>query len=153
MALAPTISEPMTRAEIYERYPNQRVCVVEMDYADPDDFEFRTARVVGHHRIPSEALKQAEPWLSRYQMIYHFRTGDLSPLLTPPRIVMTDEIRSLLQEQRLRRQSLGAESDRMFHDAGESEPPSASASSQSGHERSTQSAENLTHQTSGGPSR
>jgi hypothetical protein len=57
--LAPSISEPMTWAEICERYPDQRVCLVEMDRVHPHDFAFRTARVVGHGKTRSEAFDQA----------------------------------------------------------------------------------------------
>jgi hypothetical protein len=99
--LAPSISEPMTWAEICERYPDQRVCLVEMDRIHPHGFEFRTARVVGHGNTPREAFDQARPWRSHYQQIGHYFTGKIKPPLPHfPRIVMTDEIRELVRNRR-----------------------------------------------------
>ena len=46
--LAPEISEPLTWVEICRRYPDEWVCLVEMDRVHPFGFEFRSARVVGH---------------------------------------------------------------------------------------------------------
>jgi hypothetical protein len=42
--LAPEISEPLTWAEICTRYPDEWVCIVEMDHLHPNGFGFRTAR-------------------------------------------------------------------------------------------------------------
>jgi hypothetical protein len=99
-ALKSTISDPMTWAEIRERYPAQRVCLVEMDFAHPNDFWFRTARVVGHGQTPTEAFEQARPWRERYTQIGHFSTAKLKPPIRLPRIVMTDEIRELIRNRR-----------------------------------------------------
>jgi len=100
-ALATSISEPMTWAEICERYPDQRVCLVEMDRVHPHGFEFRTARVVGHGPTPREAFEQARPWRGRYEQIGHYFTGKIKPPLPHfPRIVMTDEIRELVRNRR-----------------------------------------------------
>lgn len=97
----PTISDPMTWPEICERYPDQRVCVVEMDFAHPNDVRFRTARVVGHGATPTEAFEQARPWRERYEEMGHYFTGKIKPPFPHfPRIVMTDEIRELLRIRR-----------------------------------------------------
>jgi hypothetical protein len=99
--LAPSISEPLTWAEICTRYPDQRVCLVEMDRVDPNGFEFRTARVIGHGKTGREAFDQARPWRERYIEIGHYFTGKITPPFPCfPRIVMTDEIRELLRNRR-----------------------------------------------------
>jgi len=99
--LAPSISEPMTWAEICERYPDQRVCLVEIDRIHPHGFEFRTARVVGNGNTPREAFDQARPWRGRYEQIGHYFTGKIKPPFPHvPRIVMTDEIRELVRNRR-----------------------------------------------------
>jgi 2-iminoacetate synthase ThiH len=89
-ALAPSISEPMTWAEICERYPDQRVCLVEMDRIHSHGFEFRTARVVGHGKTRSEAFDQARRWRDHHREIGHYFTGKIKPAFPRyPRIVMT----------------------------------------------------------------
>jgi hypothetical protein len=99
--LAPTITEPLTWAEICERYPNQRVCLVEMDRLDPNSFAFRTARVIGYGKTQSEALDQASLWEDRYDEIGQYFTGKINPPSPRyPQIVMTDEIRELLRDRR-----------------------------------------------------
>ena len=95
--VAATISEPMTWAEICARYPDQRVCLVEIDRTQKHGFEFRTARVVGHGATAHEALDCARPWRDRYEQIGHYFTGKITPPLPPsPRLDMTDEIQELL---------------------------------------------------------
>jgi hypothetical protein len=93
------ITEPMTWEEICARYPDQRVCVVEMDYPDPGAFRFRTARVVGVGTTPLEAWERATPWHDHYELFGHYFTGQIKigPL---PRIVMTDELREYLRSRR-----------------------------------------------------
>jgi hypothetical protein len=91
----------MSWAEICDRYPDQRVCLVEMDRIHPHDFAFRTARVVGHGNTPREALDQARRWRDRYDQIGHYFTGSIKPPCPHfPRIVMTDEIRELVRNPR-----------------------------------------------------
>ena len=98
--LAPSISEPLTWAQVCERYPDQRVCLVEMDRIHPHGFAFRTARVIGHGRTRSEAFEQARPWRDRYPEIGHYFTGKIAPPSQGlPRIVMTHEIRELLRNR------------------------------------------------------
>jgi hypothetical protein len=74
--LTTTISDPLTWAEICERFPNQEVCLVEVDYchveidaAHPNGLEIRTARVVGHGKRLEEAMDQAERWREHYEEI------------------------------------------------------------------------------------
>jgi hypothetical protein len=72
--LEPTISEPLTWAAICDRYPDEWVCLVEIDRIDPNNFEFRTARVVGHGRTREDPFEQARPWRQRYWSIGHYST-------------------------------------------------------------------------------
>ena len=70
----PVISEPLTWAEICERHPEEWVCLVEIDKSQPNRFDFRTARVVGHGKAPRDPLEQANPWWERYREIHHYFT-------------------------------------------------------------------------------
>jgi len=70
----PPISEPLSWAQICERYPDQWVCLVEMDRANEQDFEFRTARVVGHGPGRRDPLVQARAFHDRYEEIGHYST-------------------------------------------------------------------------------
>jgi hypothetical protein len=77
------ISEPLTWAQICERYPDEWVCLAETDWIDEDVlFSFRTARVVGHGKTSDEPFEQAEPWWAIYPEICHFFTGE-APKVPP----------------------------------------------------------------------
>ena len=65
LADIPLISEPLTWNEICERYPDEWVCLVEIDRPDDNNFAFRTARVVGHGKHPRDPFLQG-----------HYFTGD-----------------------------------------------------------------------------
>jgi hypothetical protein len=99
--LAPAITEPLTWAEICERYPDEWVCVVDIDYDHPHVFDFRTARVVGHSKTKREASDQARPWWNHYKLIGRYFTGRLTvrPLLRPS-IILDDETRDAIRYQR-----------------------------------------------------
>jgi hypothetical protein len=71
----PTISEPLTWEQICERYKEEWVCLVEIDRIHPNNFHFRTARVVGHGKTRREPLVQARPWSEHYTEIGHYFTG------------------------------------------------------------------------------
>lgn len=75
--IQPTISDPLTWAEICVRYPDEWVCLVEFDRCEPSSAEFRTARVVGHGKTRREPLDQSAPWRATYQTIAHFFTGEM----------------------------------------------------------------------------
>jgi hypothetical protein len=72
--ITPTISEPLAWDEICKRYPDEWVCLVEIDRVEPQNFEFRTARVVGHGKTRREPLDQARPWREHYKSIGHYFT-------------------------------------------------------------------------------
>ena len=99
--LAPAITEPLTWAEMCERYPDEWVCVVDIDYDHPRVFDFRTARAVGHSKTKREALSHARPWWNHYKLIGCYFTGHLAvrPLLRPS-IILDDETRDAFRYQR-----------------------------------------------------
>lgn len=71
----PFISEPLTWEQICDRYPNEWVCLVEIGKINDTDFEFRTARVVGHGKTRIAPHDQARPFLERYRSMGHYFTG------------------------------------------------------------------------------
>ncbi len=80
--LESTISEPMTWTQICERYPDEWVALVEIDWVNDGDFDFRTARVIGHGSR-REQYVQARPWRSRYEAMGHYFTGRVRAPLAP----------------------------------------------------------------------
>jgi hypothetical protein len=88
--IPPTISEPLSWEEICRRYPDEWVCLVEIDRPVPQDFEFRTARVVGHGKTRREPLDQARRWREHYKTIGHYFTEHLA---ARPRCVPTCFVR------------------------------------------------------------
>jgi hypothetical protein len=99
--LEPTISEPLTWAEICERYPDEWVCVVDIDYDHPRVFDFRTARVVSHSKTKRKAFDQASLWWDHYKLIGRYFTGHLTvrPFLRPS-IILDDETRDAFRYRR-----------------------------------------------------
>jgi hypothetical protein len=82
--IEPALSEPLTWAEIRARYPDQWVVLVEVEWVDEDDRDFRSARVAGYGKTRREPLQQARAAWSRYGEIAHFFTGAIrvpAPLL------------------------------------------------------------------------
>jgi len=71
----PFISEPLTWEQICHRYPDEWVCLVEIDNINDTDFAFRTARVVGHGRHPNDPFIQAQPFCDQYEGMGHYFTG------------------------------------------------------------------------------
>jgi hypothetical protein len=70
----PFISEPLTWEQICDRYPNEWVCLVEIDKINDTDFEFRTARVVGHGKTRIAPYDQAQPFEDVYTSMGHYFT-------------------------------------------------------------------------------
>jgi hypothetical protein len=83
MIEAHVISEPMSWKEICERYPDEWVVLVEVDWVNDTDFDFRSARVAGHGRTRKEPLVQARPLRDRYPSMGHFFTGGIHAPLVP----------------------------------------------------------------------
>ena len=98
--VAGEISEPLTWAEICARYPDEWVCLVEMDRIHPYGFEFRTARVIGHGKSRGAPVKQALAWRARYEVIGHYYTGRVTVRPPRPSLILDDETRGLLRYRR-----------------------------------------------------
>lgn len=82
--LAPSISEALSWAEICSSYPEQWMCLVEIERGDLAPETIRSARVVGHGKTRRGPLEQARSWRDQYRVIGHYYTG---PVLAPvPRI-------------------------------------------------------------------
>ena len=75
MSDAWTVSEPATWSQICERFPDQWIALVVLDWVDDRDEPFRTALVAGHgsHR---EAIAQARPLVKLFDRIGPLFTGD-----------------------------------------------------------------------------
>jgi hypothetical protein len=71
----PGISEPLTWSEICERYPDEWVVLVEVDWINDMDLEFRSARVAGHGKRRKDPLEQARPLQPHYSAMAHLFTG------------------------------------------------------------------------------
>jgi hypothetical protein len=98
--LAPEISEPLTWTEICARYPDEHVCLVEIDHVHPNGFEFRTARVVGHGKARRAPFDQARPWRAHYQVIGHYFTGRVTVRPPFPSFILDDETRDAIRYRR-----------------------------------------------------
>jgi hypothetical protein len=99
--LAPTITEPLSWAQICERHPDAWVSVVAIEREAPAGGAIRSARVIGHGKTRKESLAQVKVWWDVYPVIGHFFTGKVRPPFPRyPRIVMTDEIRDLVRSRR-----------------------------------------------------
>jgi hypothetical protein len=79
----PSLSEPMTWREICEKYPDEWVALVEIDWVNDRDFDFRAARVAGHGKRRREPMTQAEPMWAHYDEIGHYFTGQVRSPLSP----------------------------------------------------------------------
>lgn len=90
----PWISEPLTWFEIRKRYPDEWVCLVEMDRVHPNGFEFRTARVVGHGKTRAEPFEQARAFESTYDTIGHYFTGRIRVQWPRPRVILNEDLRN-----------------------------------------------------------
>lgn len=98
--LAPNISEPLTWAEICERYPDQQVCLVEIDRIHPRGLGFRTARVVSHGKTRHDAIDKARPCRDDYPEIALRFTGAAATPLVRPSVILDDETRDAIRIRR-----------------------------------------------------
>ena len=71
----PMLSELLTWEQICNRYPNEWVCLVEIDKINDTDFAFRTARVVGHGKTRIAPYDQARAFEDVYTSMGHYFTG------------------------------------------------------------------------------
>jgi hypothetical protein len=77
VTMAPIVSNPLTWPEICARYPDEWVALVEIDWVNENDLDFRSARVAGHGKTRKEPLDQARPLRVHYDEIGHFFTGPI----------------------------------------------------------------------------
>jgi hypothetical protein len=98
--IAPTITEPLTWPQICERYPDEWVCLVDIDRAHPGGFDFGTARVVGHGKTRSAPFIQARPWQDHYKVIGHYFTGRIAAHRLRPQVIFDDETRDAFRYRR-----------------------------------------------------
>lgn len=98
--IAPMITDPLTWVEICERYPDQQVCLVEVDRIHPRGLEFRTARVVGHRQTRAEAFAQARAWRDCYSELGCRFTGQAKAPLVRPSLILDDETRNAIRYRR-----------------------------------------------------
>lgn len=75
--IEPVISEPLTWKEICARHPDEWVALVEIDWVNENDLDFRSARVAGHGKTRRAPMAQARPLWARYDEIGHFFTGPI----------------------------------------------------------------------------
>ena len=80
---AAALSEPLSWKEICDRFPEEWVALVEIEWVNDRDFEFRSARVAGHGKGRREPMQQAAGLWSRYPEIGHFYTGRVRAPMTP----------------------------------------------------------------------
>lgn len=74
MVEGPTLNEErLTWAQVCQRYPNQWVVRVDMDWVDDMYSEIRTAIVAGHGG-DDESFEQAEPYRTRFLDVAHLHT-------------------------------------------------------------------------------
>ena len=78
-----TVSEPMSWKEICERYPDEWVALVEIDWVDEPDFDFRSARVAGHGKHRRDPMAHADALWARYDEIGHYFTGRVHSPVSP----------------------------------------------------------------------
>lgn len=98
--VADEISEPLTWAEICARYPDEWVCLVEMDYVHPNGPEIRAARVIGHGKTRGAPVEQARPWRDHYDLIGHYYTGRTTVRQPRPVLILDEETRDILRYRR-----------------------------------------------------
>jgi hypothetical protein len=80
MRAASTVSEPVSWSEIRERFPDQWIALVLLDWADDRDEPFCTALVAGHGSR-SEAMEQARPLTKLFEKMGPFCTSDPAPAM------------------------------------------------------------------------
>lgn len=83
--MKPVVSGPLTWPEICASYPDEWVALVEIDWVNENDLDFRSARVAGHGKTRKEPLDQARPLRVEYDEIGHFFTG---PIRAPIRLFL-----------------------------------------------------------------
>lgn len=97
--LAHPISEPLTWAEICARYPDEWVCLVEIEREVPNGIAIRSARVVGHGKTRRAPFDQVDAAREPYKLIGHYFTGRITTSSPRPQVILDDEARNLFRHR------------------------------------------------------
>jgi hypothetical protein len=95
--LAPEHSKPLPWAEICTRYPDQYVCLVDMEVVEVGSPEIKTARVVGHgptRRAAFDPIRNRGAQYPRHSVRF---TGTCEEPLIRPSLVIDDETLEILR--------------------------------------------------------
>ena len=79
--------ERLTWGEIRQRFPDERVVLVETEWANETDFEFGTAVVVAHDQSRKIASPYVKAAFERYDEVGCFWTGEIRGPV--PRLVLS----------------------------------------------------------------
>jgi hypothetical protein len=69
------VPESLTWAEIRVRYPDQFVCLADVDLLHPNGLDFRTAKVIGAGATRAEAFHEADAWRGVFDDVQLDYTG------------------------------------------------------------------------------
>jgi|SRR5215831_7702084 len=94
--LLPVETEPLAWTEICARYPDQYVCLVDIEKVELRSPEIRTARVVGHGPTHDAAFEPIRDLGVRYPRFGIRFTGICTEPLIRPSLVIDDETLELL---------------------------------------------------------
>jgi len=89
--LAPHVTEPLSWAEICARYPDQHVCLVDVQHPEPGSPEITTARVVGHGATDGAAFDPMRHLREVYRLHTVRFTGVCTAPLMRPALSLDDE--------------------------------------------------------------
>ena len=95
--LVPVATEPLSWAEICAQYPDQFVCLVDIEKVELQSPEIKTARVVGHGPTHDAAFEPIRGLDVRYPRFAIRFTGTCSEPLIRPSLVIDDETLELLR--------------------------------------------------------
>ena len=96
--LAPPVAEPLSWAEICERYPDQFVCLVDIEHPELGSPEITTARVVGHGATRALAFAPFGQLRSNYRVHAVRFTGVCTMPLIRPALILDDDDLEILAE-------------------------------------------------------
>jgi hypothetical protein len=95
--LAPVETEPLLWAEICVRYPDQFVCLIDVEPVEVRSPEIRSARVVGHGPTHGAAFDPIRGLGAQYPGSWVRFTGVATKPLRRPTPVIDDEIIKFLR--------------------------------------------------------
>ena len=95
--LVPLSIEPLPWVEICIRYPDQYVCLVDIDRAELRSPEIKTARVVGYGPTRRAAFHAVRDLVAQYPRHAVRFTGVCTEPLIRPSLVIDDETLELLR--------------------------------------------------------